>query len=122
MKKNRDIYSKGQRISSVLMILALLWLTVSTPFVFAGQQAIASEQAARADNAGCTNAEDATNPFGNNTEEKAPSSTSFSEEYLHDHNKADALFSINLPGHNLVNAGTYTAYHGELLVPPPNVA
>ena len=40
--------------------------------------------------------EEAANPFGNTTEEKAPSSSSFSEEYLHDHHKAEYFFSIVL--------------------------
>ena len=36
------------------------------------------------------NEEEAANPFGNTTEEKAPTSgSSFSEEYLHDHHIAD---------------------------------
>jgi hypothetical protein len=65
--------------------------------------------------------EEAANPFGNTTEEKAPSS-SFSEEFLHDHHKADYFFSIVSQYHNSENDGTYVAYHGELLVPPPNAA
>ena len=62
------------------------------------------------------------NPFGNTTEEKAPVSNSFSEEYLHDHHSTDCFFSIVLQYHKCENADTYHAYHGELLVPPPNVS
>ncbi len=68
------------------------------------------------------NEEETANPFGNTTEEKAPSSTSFSEEYLHDHHTTDYFFSTVLQYHKCENAGTYIAFHGELLVPPPNVA
>ena len=67
--------------------------------------------------------EDASNPFGNSTEEKphsGNSSISLSEEYLHDNHKAEYLFSITSSYHKAENADTYTAFHGELLVPPPN--
>ena len=33
------MFSLKSVISSLFMMLALLWLTISTPFVFAGQQA-----------------------------------------------------------------------------------
>jgi hypothetical protein len=62
------------------------------------------------------------NPLGNASEEKAPTTTSFSEEYLHDHYMTDHFFSIALQYHKCENAGTYNAFHGELLVPPPNAA
>jgi hypothetical protein len=102
-------------VSAVLMILALLWLTISAPFVYAGQQAIAKQNKTEkpATPLTCSD-EDGTNPFGNNTEEKAPTNgSSFSEEYF---------FSIISQYHKCENAGTYVAYHGELLVPPPNAA
>ena len=69
------------------------------------------------------NEEETTNPFGNTTEEKAPSSTNrFLKNILHDHHTADYFFSIVSQYHKCENAGTYIAFHGELLVPPPNVA
>ena len=55
------------------MILVLLWLTVSAPFVLAARQELA-----RQDHKTCTaalmvgNEEESANPYGNNTEEKAP--------------------------------------------------
>ena len=66
--------------------------------------------------------EDATNPFGNTTEEKAPSTSSISEEYLHDHHATDHFFDVFSQYYKRENAGTYIAFHGELLVPPPNAA
>jgi hypothetical protein len=124
MKGNKKKYNSFQLASAIFMILALLWLTISAPFVFASQQ-----QQARQDkmaNAGTPingNEEEAANPFGNTTEEKAPNgSNSLSEEYLHDHPITDHFFSIALQYHTLENAGTYVAFHGELLVPPPNLA
>jgi len=107
------------------MILALLWLTVSAPFVFADQQQ--SDQQDKTENIASSfndsAEEEAPNPFGNNTEEKAPSgSNSFSEEYLHDNHIADYFFFQVSQYHKGENAGTYIAFHGELLVPPPNRA
>lgn len=105
------------------MILALLWLTVSTPFVFASQQELAKQdKMADTQSPLAGNEEEASNPFSSTTEEKNPGSNSFSEEYLHDHYIADHFFSIDLQHAKCENAGTYVAYHGELLVPPPNAA
>ena len=122
MKRSQKTTNVFQRASAVFMVAALVWLTISAPFVYAGQQQLAKqEQAANQSLPQAGNEEEATNPFGNNTEEKAGSS-SFSEEYLHDHYKAEYFFSIVLRIHNHENADTYIAYHGELLVPPPDVA
>jgi hypothetical protein len=124
MKVKNITYSPLQLLSAVFMILALLWLTISAPFVIASQQQMAKyEKMADGDLPSPGNEEETANPFGNNTEEKSPtSSSSFSEEYLHDHHKAEQFFSIISLFHKCENAGTYIAYHGELLVPPPNAA
>jgi len=125
MRRNQKKYSFLQLSSAVFMILALLWLTISIPFVYNSQQnklqkeKIEATQNALAD----TNEEESsTNPFGNNTEEKNPSSTSLSEEYLHDHFIHDHFFLISSQSYKCENVDTYVAYHGELLVPPPNQA
>lgn len=104
------------------MILALLWLTISAPFVFASQQELAKHsKAANAKSPVNGTEEESANPFGNSTEEKAPSGNTFSEEYLHDHHTTDHFFSIASPYHPCENADIYNAFHGELLVPPPNL-
>ncbi len=122
MKKTRRTYNKFQLASSVFMIMALLWLTMSAPFVYAGQQLQAKYNAAKASTPLAGNEEETANPFGNTTEEKSPGSTSFSEEFLHDHHKAEYFFFISAKYHKAENSDTYTAFHGELLVPPPNLA
>jgi hypothetical protein len=105
------------------MILALLWLTISAPFVIAAQQdLVKQEKTVNANSPLAGNEEETANPFANTTEEKSPSSSSFSEEYLHDHHKADYFFSIVSQYYKCEDSGTYVAYHGELLVPPPNAA
>ena len=110
-------YNLLERSSAVFLILALLWLTVSAPFVFAAQQHL-QEQQASSYPPECQ--EDSGNPFSNSTEEKAPSS-SVSEEFLHDQEKYTGLFSLISRYHSNKNDDTYLAFHGELLVPPPNV-
>lgn len=123
MKRKRKPYSIFQQGSSVFMILALLWLTISAPFVIAGQQKMAKMERICSDSCPLADSEEETaNPFGNTTEEKSPNSTNFSEEFLHDHHSSEYSFSIALQYHKCENAGTYVAFHGELLVPPPNVA
>ena len=104
------------------MIVALVWLTISAPFVFNCQQE--QSKIAKAQTPPGNNEEEAANPFGNSTEEKAPgtSNNSFSEEYLHDHHVTDHFLPVTPQYYTLQNAGTYIAFHGELLVPPPNAA
>jgi hypothetical protein len=106
------------------MIFALLWLTVSIPFVSASQQELANQGEKTSQGSPLSGAdEESTNPFGNNTEEKnSTSSTSVSEEYLHEHHVMNHFFSIVSQYYKGENADTYIAFHGEILIPPPNVA
>ncbi len=125
MANRSKIYNTIHLGSAVLMVLLLMWLTVSTPFVMASQQEVAKSSKAPSGQSplnGGTEEENA-NPFGNSTEEKVPKNiNSFSEEFLHELHKTAHLFFIEKQYHKTENAGTYTAFHGELLVPPPNAA
>jgi len=123
MSGKQKTYNFFQKGSAIFMIVALLWLTVSTPFVFASQQELAKQDKMAADTQSplAGNEEEASNPFSNTTEEKAPSSTTVSEEFLHDNNHSEHFFSLVSQYHKCENADTYHAYHGELLVPPPNI-
>ena len=105
------------------MMAALLWLTVSVAFIVPAQQQI-NKDVATSTSQSCSGAEeDENNPFGNTNEEKASgNSNTFSEEYLHDHHAADHLFSVVSRIPNARNCGTYNAFHGEVHVPPPNIA
>lgn len=123
MTGKQNKYNFLQKGSAIFMILALLWLTVSTPFVFASQQELASQdKIADTQSPLAGNEEEASNPFSSTTEEKAPSSTTVSEEFLHDHHAAEHFFLLVSQQHKCENADTYNAFHGELLVPPPNAA
>lgn len=96
------------------MIITLLWLTVSTPFIFSVQKELrnasfSTEQQTNEDNS---------NPFSGLNEEKTNSVNTLSE-YLHEH------LHLPVPGtpvleHNSNTASLiYIAYYGELLSPPP---
>jgi len=106
------------------MVGALIWLTISVPFVNAARQIQAKYEKSTNVDTPTSNEEETANPFGNTTEEKAPSgsSVSFNEEYLHDNHQSEYFFSIIAQYHKCENADTYHAFHGELLVPPPNAA
>jgi hypothetical protein len=88
------------------------------------QQKLAKQQKAFAANTPVSESQDdATDQNGGNSvEEKAPVSSNLSEEFLHEHHASHIFFTVISLYHKLGNAGTYTAFHGELLVPPPNVA
>ncbi len=119
MKNTPRVHSFSQYVSVVFMTVALLWLTVSLPVVYAAQKQFA--ELSRMAHELPASADEDVNPFGNNTtEEKTPNSISLSEEYLHHHHKDDLFFLLTSLSHNSENAGTYIAFHGELLVPPPN--
>ena len=123
MTKVSHSYNFFQRLSATMMIVALSWLTISAPFVFEQQQKIAKQNTSATADLPVAGTEEESNPFSGSTEEKAPKSLStFSEEYLHDHHQSEYLFSIASKFHKCEDAGTYVAYHGELLVPPPNRA
>ena len=124
MVKSR-IYNRFHIVSAILMMIALAWLTISVHFVLETQKNLAKISKITLDQSPLAGTEEESgNPIGNNsTEEKAPKTlNTFSEEYLHDHHKSDHLFSLALQYHKHENAGIYIAYHGEPLVPPPNVA
>ena len=119
---SRRIYNPYHLLSAVFMILALLWLTVSAPFVYSSMQKHIEQNKVQNNGSPLAGTEEDANPFSNTTEEKGPSSSSFSEEYLHDNHSSDQFFSIILRSHKCEKTDTYHAFHGELLVPPPNAA
>lgn len=121
MKKRQETYRLFNKISAVAMILALLWLTVSAPFITAAAQQ--QDNIAHSSNdhqPPCSGEEEAAPPLSNTTEEKAGGNISLSEEYLHGHDKNEHFFSLISLIHMSEHADTYNAFHGELLVPPPN--
>ena len=123
MKKVPQPYSFFNRISALMMMVALSWLTISAPFVYEQQQEIAKKSSSASAELPIAGSEEEANPFSGSTEEKAPKTlNTFSEEYLHDQHQSEYFFSIASQFHKGEDAATYIAYHGELLVPPPNKA
>ncbi|MEP7110520.1 MAG: hypothetical protein ABI760_21180 [Ferruginibacter sp.] len=126
MKKSRKAYSIFQKASSIFLMLVLLWLTVSTPFIIATQQDLARQQKAMSVDLSISNSDvDSTDSSDNNNniEEKVPvSGNSFSEEFLHDHDNTQDFGAKTARNYRFENSGTYIAFHGELHAPPPNAA
>jgi hypothetical protein len=120
MKKSGSLYSVFHKLSAICMILALVWLTVSTPFIFRVQQdLVKSEKSTGSNPANSPGDEEVANPFSNSTEEKAPTSVSTISEYLHE---TETLIhpSGTLAKHHKYHVfDCYIAFHGELLSPPP---
>ena len=114
-------HTTRQVVSSLLMIVALLWLTVSTPFVYAAQQQVAQQENPVQDISDEMPVEnEESNPLSGTSEEKTPSSTNLSEEYLHGHPENMIAVTSLLSHLHFHSYGLYVAYHGELLCPPPN--
>ncbi len=105
------------------MLVTLLWLTMSIPFVFKAQQQILKEKAAAAHHPAANNDKTSDNPLTNTTEEKCSnSSNTLSEEYLHDRvEEGFAVSAKNISDYHHGHEDTYIAFHGEMLWPPPNV-
>jgi hypothetical protein len=124
MKKNSKTYTIFQKVSSIFMMLTLLWLTISTPFVIASQQELAKQQKTLCADFDMSDGDDeSTDSRSNNIEEKVPGSGNvLSEEFLHEHHSTYYFFSQISQYHKLENSDTYIAFHSELLVPPPNAA
>ncbi|RYG45791.1 MAG: hypothetical protein EOO01_17250 [Chitinophagaceae bacterium] len=93
---------------SSLMILMLLWLTVSAPFVNASRQERARQE----------KKVNTASPLAGSEEEKVPSSSSVNE-YLHENEELQHP-AINITAmYKSHQPGLYIAFHGELVSPPP---
>lgn len=86
------------------------------------QDKLSKQSASTEHNCPINNSEEENTGFpGSNTDEKAPGNLSnLSEEFLHHHQSQQHWFSLIENNHRFENASIYTAFHGELLVPPPN--
>ncbi len=123
MHKSKTSYCFFHKASAVFMILALIWLTVSTPFVCAFKQEMAKQAKMENTQSALALEEDNSNPPGSSTEEKTASApTTVTEEYIHYSESTHFYLSQGAKFYKCTNADTYTAFHGELLVPPPNAA
>lgn len=110
-----NVTSNIRRFAScIIMMLALVWLTVSIPFVYQAQQ-VAKQQVSSAPQPG----DEDTNPFANTTEERSESGANTLSEYLHDmhtHSSGEVIPEMYNKCHP---SNLYYAFHPELLSPPP---
>jgi hypothetical protein len=113
-----NIHKSARYTGSIFLMLALLWMTISTSFVYfpvAEKNPGNMEQPVKKQSG-----DQAGNPFSNSTEEKAPSTITITEEYIHhtEHHE-HPWFSIN-KCYGFYSLSAYVAWHGEPLCPPPN--
>ena len=111
MNGKATYYTKLHIASSLFMIVALLWLTVSTPYVNAAPE-VKKEM-------GKKSGMDDNNPFSNTTEEKNESSVNTLSEYLHDSSQ-DVPIPVTITKYYKCHpSNLYFAFHPELISPPP---
>lgn len=124
MKKGLTIYQFRHQLISILMLVTLLWLTVSTPFVYASQLQLEKQEAPLSQSSQDDNSDDeqACTPLGSNTTEEKTSGSvnSLSEEYLHLDSELFHLAELSLSHTRHHAVSEYVAFHGELLCPPPD--
>jgi hypothetical protein len=113
--KGNYTYRVWQLSSSIIMMLALVWLTVSTPFVYAAQQQAKCINTAQS-------ADDNTNPFANTTEEKTENGGNTLSEYLHDMHQHLPYVAVAEKHSKCHPSDLYYAFHPELISPPPEAS
>jgi hypothetical protein len=121
------IGNNGRHINFVVvisMMMTMLWLTVSLPFIAESRMVFNIEcKSSACDNLIDTQGDDTGfSQTGASEEKGSESSNNYNEEYLH-HHDGGALLGSNSGKTTLHDLAqdAYCAFHGELLVPPPNV-
>lgn len=99
--------------SSLLMILTLLWLSVSAPFVSADQKIKKEVTEKKASD------KTANNPYANTNEEKSENGVNTLSEYLHEVTHLEHPLMIVKQFHKCHSSDLYLAFHPELISPPP---
>lgn len=117
MNKPKSIFSLARFISGVFMILALLWLTAGTPFIYAAQKAAKETSQKNCDKE--TGGEK--HPFSNTTEEKSETCCNSLSEYLHEIHTLNHPVALIKKYTKCNPSALYFAYHPELISPPPEV-
>ena len=102
----------GELLSCLFMVFALLWLTVSLPFVNYAEQVAKSQVCNSTDNSNSTQQ-------NLPTEEKTESGSNSLSEYLHDHHFEMHEGYVISKGFKLSPDDTYLAFHPEQVLLPP---
>jgi len=106
--------TRAQIASSLLMVMALLWLTVSTPFIYSAQQQIEKQMI---DTTPDDEADDA--PLQTTNEERSENTTSTLSEYLHEAINVERPSVLISKYFKCYPSDIYFAFHPELISPPP---
>lgn len=115
MQGSKPLYTKFHKLSSLFMVMMLVWLTICLPYVSESQQ-VAETQIEVSTGDG---EDDCTNPLSNTNEEKTEAGSSLLSEYLQESEGS---------GHNFISISSfykchpsdlYLAYHPDLIIPPP---
>lgn len=112
MGVKKDTYSPRQIAAALLMLLTLLWLSVSTPFVYGAQQSGTTEKASGASQGNYQS------PLPD--EEKSQAGFSSINEYLHEDKHEAQIVAVPLLFEKCHASVTYVAYHPDQHCPPPN--
>ena len=117
--KASQIYTTKEKSWGILMILALLWLTVSLPIVNHAREQLAKQSLITIplNDSPVESCED--NPLSNSVEEKSSASSSILEEYLHHAHEGFIPDNPYLSHIDPNSYDEYIAFHGKLLPPPP---
>ena len=105
----------GVVVSSLVMIMALLWLTVSTPFVYVAKESVEKHTETKV-----PGGDDGNNPLTNTNEEKSENTVNFSEYLMERMNIESSSVSLSKL-FRCYPVDIYFAFHPELISPPPEV-
>ena len=113
VQKRSDIKNLKNQLASIIMVMLLLWLTVSVPYIYADQTKKYVEQ-----KSDLADSEDSTS-LPNTTEEKAESGVTTVSEYLHELHVMQHHFVTITSFYKCHPSDLYFAFHPELVSPPP---
>lgn len=115
MVKKKNLFAPHHIGSSIFMLLALLWLTISIPFVYAGQQA----QKQMAEKQQTKNTGYDTNSLPAANEERSESGVTTLSEYLHEMHVMEQHFCFIKSFYKAHPDQYFPSFSPELLSPPP---
>jgi hypothetical protein len=120
MNVRAHTYSLNKLAACIIMMLSLLWLTVSTPFIYEAQKELEKQRHINIQAEDMQEGSEECNPFGNNTEEKTESGSTTLSEYLQYIDELSHMTGTSHKHDCAHSFAVYVAFHGELLSPPPN--
>lgn len=106
---------------SIFLMITLVWLTISAPFVFDAKKKLQKSNITASVSDINQSIEENSNPFAGLNEEKCSSNSNTLSEYLHEHFHMPELSESELIHESYTGGSIYVAYYGELLSPPPEV-